>query len=176
MPKVVKEVAAMLTARADVDDALVIDYGVPEPILVIVKPCFFCSGPELRDACAAALDEPATRVVVLLATKLPRGEDKFPNLESALSDAAYVFRYEPPVTETEERMVALWNDALERRVTGVRDDFLDLGGDSEAAVRIIAIIEQEFSVEIDLTDFFDAPTVREIAALVDACAIPDKHL
>jgi acyl carrier protein len=168
MPTVLKDVESMLTARPDVVSAAVVDYGTPDPVLILVEPNGFCSGPELRDECAAVLEEAASRVVVLLATEFPQLEAGLPDLESTLREAAYVYRYEPPLTETEERLVALWNRVLDRRRTGATDDFLDLGGDSVNAVRVIAEVSREFGVDIDLMDFFDGPTVRNIATLIDA--------
>jgi acyl carrier protein len=167
MPAVVKDVEAMLVMRPDVDGAAVIDYGAPGPVLVLVKPNGFCSGPELRDACAEMLEEAAPRIAVLLAAEFPSLEPEFPSPESVLRESAYVYRYEPPVTETEERVVALWNQVLGRRRTGVTDDFLDLGGDSVSAVRVVAGIKHEFGVDVDLMQFFNNPSVRHVAALID---------
>jgi acyl carrier protein len=167
MPAVVKDVEAMLVMRPDVDDAAVIDYGPPGPVLVLVKPNGFCSGPELRDACAEVLNEAAPRIVVLLADEFPSLEPEFPSPESVLRGSVYVYRYEPPATETEERVVALWNEILDRHRTGVTDDFLDLGGDSVTAVRVVAGIKHEFGVDVDLMQFFNNPSVRHVAALID---------
>lgn len=168
MPAVVKDVEAMLVARPDVDGAAVIDYGAPGPVLVLVKPNGFCSGPELRDACAELREEAASRIVVLLVAEFPSLEPEFPDPESVLRASTYVYRYEPPATETEERVVALWNQVLGRDRTGVTDDFLDLGGDSKSAVRVVVGIKHEFGVDVDLMQFFNNPSVRNVAALVEA--------
>lgn len=157
----------MLVMRPDVDDAVVIDYGAPGPVIVLVKPDGFCSGPELRDACAEVLDEAAQRIVVALTAEFPSLEPEFPSAESALCESIYVYRYEPPATETEERVVALWDEVLGRHWTGVTDDFLDLGGDSASAVRVVAGIKREFGVDVDLMQFFNNPSVRHVAALVE---------
>lgn len=168
MPAVLKDVEAMLTKRPDVEGAAVIDYGAPDPVLVLVKPDGFCSGPELRDACAEVLPEAAPRIVVLLTTEFPSMEAELPSPEAVLREAAYVYRYAPPATETEERVVALWNQVLDRHRTGVTDDFLDLGGDSASAVRVVAGVKQEFGIDVDLMQFFNNPTVRHVAALIEA--------
>jgi acyl carrier protein len=167
MPKVLKDVEALLITRPDVEDAAAIDYGAPDPVLVLVKPNGFCNGPELRDACAEVLQEAAPRIVVLLTVELPSLEPAVPSAGSLLAESAYAYRYEPPATETEERVVALWNQVLHRQRTGVKDDFLDLGGDSASAVRVVAGIRREFGVDVDLMQFFNNPTVRHVAVLVD---------
>ena len=43
--------------------------------------------------------------------------------------------------------------------------FFDLGGNSLSATRLAAKVAQELDVDISVRDVFDAPTVREIAAL-----------
>ncbi|WP_329007466.1 phosphopantetheine-binding protein [Micromonospora rifamycinica] len=168
MPAVRKDVEATLVDRPDVDGATVIDYGAPGPVLALVRPDGFCSGPELRDACADVLEAAASRITVVLTTELPDLADGFPDPESLLAESVYVYRYEPATTETEERVVALWNRILDRNRTGVTDDFLDLGGDSVSAVRVVAEIRNEFGVDVDLMRFFNNPSVRHVAALVDA--------
>ncbi len=47
---------------------------------------------------------------------------------------------------------------------GATDDFFDLGGDSFATVKVVRGLDGDVSV----VDVFSAPTVRELAALVDA--------
>ena len=42
----------------------------------------------------------------------------------------------PPRDDLERRLVALWEDVLERRPIGIHDDFFDLGGHSLLAVRL----------------------------------------
>lgn len=167
MPTVLKDVAGILTARPDVTESTVIEYGTEGPILAFVKSNVFCSGIELRDECGAAVGDAAKRVIVILASDLPNPADDFPDPESALESADYAYRYEPPATETEKLMVALWNDVLGRRMTGVTDDFLDLGGNSALAVRIIARIASSFGIEVEFVEFFDAMSIRGLAALID---------
>jgi acyl carrier protein len=167
VPTALKGIEAMLAARLDIADATVVEYDAEGPVLVLVKPNNFCSGLEVRDECGTALGDSGSRVIVVLTDDLPRPPDGFPDPESVLGDAAYVYRYEPPATSTERLMVSLWNDVLGRRMTGATDDFLDLGGDSVLAVRIVAKISQDFGVDVGIAAFFDAVSIRELAALVD---------
>jgi acyl carrier protein len=173
MPVLCHEIEKTLVARSDVDDAMIVDYGTDGPVLVMVKPNVYCSGPELRDLCAADLGDSASRVTLVLMPEILRSEEGYPDPADLLRDAAYVYRYEPPETSTEKLLIAMWNDVLERQRTGVLDDFLDLGGDSVHAVRLITRIEEGFGATVDIADFFDAPSVREVAALVDAARTTD---
>jgi aryl carrier-like protein len=167
IPRSEPELEKVLSVRPDVAAARVIDYGPGDPIVVLVQPRQFCSGPELRDACATVLGETGARVTVALLTESPGGDDMYPDPSRALAHAYSVYSYEPPVTETETLLVGMWNDVLSRQRTGVLDDFLDLGGDSNSAVRLINRIGKELGVDVDLAEFFDAPSVRALAELID---------
>jgi amino acid adenylation domain-containing protein len=71
--------------------------------------------------------------------------------------------YMAPRTETEERLVAIWEELLDRERIGVRDNFFDLGGHSLKATRLITRIRKEFNVEIDLKNIFHEPTIEVLS-------------
>ncbi|NUP46118.1 MAG: non-ribosomal peptide synthetase [Catenulispora sp.] len=73
-----------------------------------------------------------------------------------------------PCSPTEERLCALWGQALEGPPVGRRDDFLALGGDSVSALEVIESCRREFGVKVPLRALFTAPTPAELAALIDA--------
>jgi amino acid adenylation domain-containing protein len=77
-------------------------------------------------------------------------------------------RREPAATDTERRVLALWEEALERPGLGVTDDFFRLGGHSLRLVRLQTAIRTAFGVDLPLAGLFRAPTVRAMAALIDA--------
>ncbi len=77
-------------------------------------------------------------------------------------------RREPAATDTERRLIALWEEALERPDLGVTDDFFRLGGHSLRLVRLQTAIRAAFGVDLPLAGLFRAPTVRAMAALIDA--------
>ena len=49
---------------------------------------------------------------------------------------------------------------------GIQDNFLDLGGNSLLAIRIIARIQEVFQVEAPLSTLFDLPTIAELAVFI----------
>lgn len=73
-----------------------------------------------------------------------------------------------PRTPSERMVAELWAHLLSVKAISVHDRFLDLGGDSMAATRLLGMIADRAGVEIPIIDFFEAPTVAEQAALVDA--------
>jgi acyl carrier protein len=168
MPVRLHETEAVLAARPDVADAMVMDYGGDAPVIILVKAHQFCSGPELRDLCALSLGHDASRIAVILVQEIPRLDGDYPDPDRLLEEAPYIYRYELPATPTEQLLVTIWNDVLGRQRTGVLDDFLDLGGDSLGAVRLITHIHDKFGTPVDIAEFFGAPSVRGVAAIIDA--------
>ncbi|QCQ92200.1 non-ribosomal peptide synthetase [Rhodococcus sp. SGAir0479] len=76
--------------------------------------------------------------------------------------------YRAPGTPTEEMLAATFAEVLGAERIGVDDDYFALGGNSLSATRVVARINADRGIRIDVRDFFDAPTVAELAALVDA--------
>jgi amino acid adenylation domain-containing protein len=69
-----------------------------------------------------------------------------------------------PVSETELKLAAIWQDILEIDSIGVHDDFFELGGHSLLAVRLISAVRKAFTVELPISDVFDYPTVSKLSA------------
>ena len=63
----------------------------------------------------------------------------------------------------ERRLGSLWGEALDDDDAGPGQDFFDLGGDSLAAVALLAAIEEELDVALGLDDLLEAPTPRSLA-------------
>jgi acyl carrier protein len=167
MPVRLREHEEMLCSRSDVESAMVIDYGVNGPILTLVKPRAFCSGPEMRDLCALSHEADAMRVTAVLVTEMPEAEPDDASVSRIIAESPYVYTYDEPATGTERDLIDLWNEVLGRKRTGVLDDFLDLGGDSIRAVQLITRIDIKFGVSLEIGTFFDTPSVRGVAALIE---------
>jgi len=71
-----------------------------------------------------------------------------------------------PRTPIEEVLSAIWADVLSLDEVGVNDDFLELGGDSLKATRIISRVISTFQVEVQLEELFDSPTISDMALVV----------
>lgn len=78
-------------------------------------------------------------------------------------------RVQPPRTDTERRVAALWAALLGMPVTDVGADFYDLGGHSLLAVRLISDVRREFGVDLPVAAFVgDGRTVAGLAELIGA--------
>jgi amino acid adenylation domain-containing protein len=69
-----------------------------------------------------------------------------------------------PRNPVEETLAAIWQRVLDVDGIGIDDDFLlDLGGDSLAAVRVLAEVASVFGHELPLDVFLEATTVAALA-------------
>ncbi|HXY92915.1 MAG TPA: AMP-binding protein [Acidimicrobiia bacterium] len=59
-------------------------------------------------------------------------------------------------------LAAIFADVLGVERVGLDDDFFDLGGDSLAAVELVAAVAEHFNVELAASALLDAPTVAEL--------------
>jgi acyl carrier protein len=73
---------------------------------------------------------------------------------------------EAPATATEREVAGVWQEVL-GAAPGARDDFFALGGHSLKAVQVLSRLRAAFGIDLTLRDFFAAPTVRGLAALVE---------
>jgi acetoacetyl-CoA synthetase len=73
---------------------------------------------------------------------------------------------------TSEKVRAIWEAVLGIQDLGEGEDFFALGGTSLQAVRVFTAIRERLGVELPLSVLIEAPTVAELAAVVDD---PGKH-
>jgi amino acid adenylation domain-containing protein len=71
-----------------------------------------------------------------------------------------------PRNPTEAEIAQVWEEVLEIEGVGVEDDFVELGGDSLVASRILVRIAERCRVEPTLARLFEARTVAELAVEV----------
>ncbi len=68
-------------------------------------------------------------------------------------------------TRLQRTIAGVWQEVLELDSLGGDEDFFELGGDSLAAVRMLAVIDELLLAPVSFADFVERPTV---AALADA--------
>lgn len=71
-----------------------------------------------------------------------------------------------PRTPTEELVAAAWCQALKLPRVGIHDNFFELGGHSLLAARVFSELQKTFTVQLNLVDIFNAPTVAGLANLI----------
>ncbi|NES19590.1 MAG: acyltransferase domain-containing protein [Symploca sp. SIO3E6] len=79
--------------------------------------------------------------------------------------------YVVPSTETEKTLVKLWEQVLGIDNVGIEDRFLELGGDSLIALRLLANIQKQFKTSAAEV-MFQNPTIAEVAQSLDSTAKP----
>lgn len=71
-----------------------------------------------------------------------------------------------PRNEVEETLAQIWQQLLGIEPIGVHDNFFELGGDSLFATQLVAQLCKTFQVELPYRQFFNAPTIAELAERV----------
>lgn len=70
-----------------------------------------------------------------------------------------------PETETEEKMLAIWQKILGREKIGCEDNFFELGGDSILSIQLVSEARQQ-GVEVSASDLFEHQTIRAVSRIV----------
>ncbi|MCA1615208.1 MAG: amino acid adenylation domain-containing protein [Acidobacteria bacterium] len=98
----------------------------------------------------------------------PSGKVDRRRLPTPSPESADIETSEPPQTPTEELLAGMWEELLGAGRVGVADDFFELGGHSLLAARLAARVRAQLGVELALRKIFETPTVRALAAEVEA--------
>ncbi|CAM1366294.1 amino acid adenylation domain-containing protein [Tenacibaculum xiamenense] len=83
--------------------------------------------------------------------------------------------YVAPRNETEEKLVAIWQELLEVEKIGVHDNFFELGGNSLLVTRLVSLISKEFKIEVMIKDIFSFVSIDELGTYLDYKKIKEKE-
>jgi acyl carrier protein len=111
---------------------------------------------------------PTTFVVLDKFPLTPNGKinrKALPQPESNLAEAKHDFT--PPRSPAEESLAKIWRELLGQDVIGIDDNFFESGGHSLLAMQMMARVRGEFHTEISLRNIFEAPTIVELAAILE---------
>jgi len=72
-----------------------------------------------------------------------------------------------PQTPTEKELAQIWMAVLELEKVGINESFFDIGGHSLMAMQLVSRVRTRFGVELPLYDFYAAPTIQNLAELIE---------
>ncbi|WP_406826315.1 amino acid adenylation domain-containing protein [Pedobacter sp. KACC 23697] len=75
--------------------------------------------------------------------------------------------YLAPRYPTEEKLVSIWENILNKGKIGVKDNFFDLGGHSLKITRLSSLIYKEFGIKIPVNELFGKVVLEEQASLIN---------
>jgi aryl carrier-like protein len=98
----------------------------------------------------------------------PNGKINRKALPAPVSDHADSKQpFTPPRTPSEETLAKIWRELLRQTEIGIDDNFFEIGGHSLLAMQLMARARNEFQTEISLRNIFEAPTIAELAVILD---------
>jgi amino acid adenylation domain-containing protein len=169
------EIEAVLLAQPQVAEAAVIVRGAGEDAALaayVVPAADTVDASALREALKKHLPEYMVPGAVVVMERLPltsNGKlDRAALPEPDASVSAQGDAAEAPCTPTEELLAGIWAEVLRAGRVGATDDFFELGGHSLRATQVMARVQEAFGVAVPLRALFEHPTVRALAARVDA--------
>jgi acyl carrier protein len=74
--------------------------------------------------------------------------------------------YLAPRLLAQHQLVQIWEELLDARPIGIRDNFFDLGGHSLLAAQLVDRIEQEHGRRLELSALFAKPTIEQLAEVL----------
>jgi len=127
-------------------------------------------GTNLREYLQNALPEymmPAAFVFAHSLPKTPNGKiDRRALSRRPFPQVSQSNRREAAKDSLEQQILEIWQDTLGQKPLSVLDNFFDLGGHSLLAARVMHRISRATGQIVPLALLFEAPTVREMAALL----------
>lgn len=73
---------------------------------------------------------------------------------------------EEPKTKTQILLAEIFEEVLGEKISDIQSDFFELGGDSIAGMRFVALCRKK-GIDINLKELFYAPTIKELSQIAD---------
>lgn len=99
--------------------------------------------------------------------RTPNGKIDKKQLVYELGEDTNTRKITDPATATEEKLYTIWTDFLKTKHISTDDNFFNIGGHSLLAIPMVSKIEKTFHTQINLRSFFDHPTIKDLAVLID---------
>ncbi|MEP1076598.1 amino acid adenylation domain-containing protein [Leptolyngbya sp. PL-A3] len=133
--------------------------------------------PELRHFLAQTLPDymvPGAFVPLKSLPLTPNGKvdrnhitEHYCTMQSLLSTSGTDVREGVPRSSTESTLANIWQDLLRLKQVSIYDNFFELGGHSLLATQMASRIRDAFSVDIPLRRIFEAPTIAQLAHILE---------
>jgi amino acid adenylation domain-containing protein len=170
------EIEAVLRTHPSVRDAVVLPQELPQQGMVLIAYVQLINPPltaaiqhDLRQHMQSQLPQymvPSQMISISAIPLSPNGKlDRraLPKAEERMATDQMV----APHTPREVQLVQIWQEVLGLAAVSVDANFFDIGGHSLLATQMVARILEETGKVISLRQLFEAPTITELAALLD---------
>lgn len=135
---------------------------------------------ELRDFLAARLPAHLNPTAFVIVKTLPRLADGQIDRQAVAEAVANIDTPKPasepyvePRNDLETALVQIWMETLGADRIGIKDNFFRLGGHSLLATQAVARISDAFNIDLQLQRLFEAPTVEQLAQVIEPLARSD---
>jgi amino acid adenylation domain-containing protein len=170
-----EEAASVLRTHPGVRSAAVVAAPSPDGgdmLVAYVVEKEALSAEDLRDFLGKTLPEymiPSAFVRIDALPLTPNGKlDKAALPEPSDANALASAGFAAPETPAEQKLAEILEGVLGRGNVGVNDNFFLLGGHSLLGTQVVLRAGEAFGVDLTLRDLFDAPTIRQLAARIEA--------
>jgi len=179
------EVEAVLAQHPAVDQAVVVAQGdgINKELVafVVARAAAPLSLEELRGYLAGQLPQHMQPTMIEQLAELPRlATGKLDRRSLATAERAKrrdEAPYVPARQLAEQQLVQIWEELLEPRPIGTRDNFFHLGGNSLLAAQMVDRIERASGKKLALSTLFANPTVEQLAeALQDSAKETEERV
>jgi acyl-CoA synthetase (AMP-forming)/AMP-acid ligase II len=173
-----REVDEVLLEHPAVAEA--VTFAVPHATLgedvasaVVLRPDTVATPREIRRFAAGRIADfkvPRQVVIVDKIPKSPTGKVQRIGLAPKLglaAGAALPRAFVAPRAPLEKLLAKRWAEILQVERIGIHDDFFALGGDSLLATHVLGHIYSVTKIELEISRFFEAPTVAEVAEYLE---------
>ncbi|MEZ7207408.1 amino acid adenylation domain-containing protein [Pseudoalteromonas sp. DY56-GL79] len=180
------EIEAQISALSDVDSAVVMAKEVQGSLQIVayVKPLDLAMVTNteessesqfkaaLRSVLKEKLPEYMIPTIVMIIESWPlNANGKVDKKALPEPDRASIGQeYVAPKTEVEEHLAKVWSELLNLEVQQISTtaNFFELGGHSLLISRLVAALNEQYEISLALKEVFELPTIKGIAALVEA--------
>ncbi|WP_442936453.1 non-ribosomal peptide synthase/polyketide synthase [Nostoc sp.] len=134
---------------------------------------------QLRQFLKSKLPEymvPSAIVTLEFLPLTPSGKVNRRALPAPESSRELLEKYVAPRTPIEEILALIWQQVLKVELVGRHDNFFELGGHSLLATQLVSRVRSSLKVELPLRSLFAAPTIAQLALLIQQLQQQDIEL